>query len=710
MDISNPIKLSNYKITLSMKRSFFTLCTLLTISALGQKPVLDFVYSTKGTTGVETRFFDITVDNAGNSYSIGVFQGEVDFDPGDEELILTSTFATSFFRKLDASGNLVWVQYFQDHQVYPKSIAVDDFENVYITGYFSGTNVDLDPGPGVLSFSVPHTSTFNDVFILKLNAAGELIWVKQIGGQNSDVGEDIAVDQEGNLYITGYFRNTVDFDPGDGVYHLSSPSSNDIFICKLDNDGEFIWAKQFAGTGSTDAGFSIALDGDGNVYSAGRFSGTADFNPDDEGVFNLTTNGGWDVFVSKLDNNGDFIWAKNMGSGADDVCREIILDDNQNVYLTGVFRGTADFDPGVDVFNLVTGIGNINAFVCKLGSDGQLVWAKKFGANNQITEGYSIALDDDANVYTTGFYRGPTDFDPSEDGVFNLSPSSFSIFEHDIFISKLDSDGHFVWAAKLGGDGRDVSCSIAADQNGNIYSIGYFGYLADFDPSCDTFELTPTASYDVYLCKLSQQNCNSVCASVDVEACGSYIVDGVTYNQSGVYELALTSFEGCDSTLTLNLTISETTIDLSVTQAEHTLTANASNATYQWIDCDNSNAPISGATSQSYTPISTGNYAVEITTANCSGISECMAVTIVSVNELDGRNMLSVYPNPSSGIFTVVMNHLNQTRYEIYDITGHRIENGFSTSKQFTINILDLPAGVYLLRIHDTTHLLKKVN
>lgn len=155
------------------------------------------------------------------------------------------------------------------------SITVDASGNIYTCGLFSGTG-DFDPGP--LVFNLTSNGEY-DIFITKFDPAGNFIWAKSMGGANSDQVQPIAVDATGNVYTTGFFFVTVDFDPGAGVYNLTSFGQRDIFISKLDPAGNFIWAKQMGGT-DYDHSWSLALDAAGNVYTTGEFVSTiADFDP-----------------------------------------------------------------------------------------------------------------------------------------------------------------------------------------------------------------------------------------------------------------------------------------------------------------------------------------------------------------------------------------------------------------------------------------------
>ncbi|HLG33517.1 MAG TPA: hypothetical protein VI757_01445, partial [Bacteroidia bacterium] len=303
-------------------------------------------------------------------------------------------------------------------------------------------------------------------------------WAKGIGGTGGDFGGAIAIDASGNVYTTGSFNGTVDFDPGAGIFNLTGGGT---FISKLDSTGNFIWAKAIVGTTNYYGG-SIAIDpaGSGNVYTTGDFVGTADFDPG-AGIFNLTAAGGRDFFISKLDSSGNFVWAKAMGGTSDDGGHSIAIDPSGSgtVYTTGIFEGTADFDPGAGVFNL-TSAGWRDIFISKLDSSGNFVWAKAMGGTGD-NQGRSIAIDPagSGDVYTTGFFYGTADFDPGA-GTFNLTSAAASA---DIFISKLDSSGNFVWAKQIGGTGSSggASYSIAIDASGYVYTSGGFLGTVDFD-------------------------------------------------------------------------------------------------------------------------------------------------------------------------------------------------------------------------------------
>lgn len=377
-----------------------------------------------------------------------------------------------------------------------QGLVQDAAGNVYITGSFMLT-ADFDIKSGVTNLTA--NGVGKDIFVAKYSPSGELLWAKAIGDANDDGGYGIAVDAAGNVYVTGTFAGTVDFDPGAGMYNLTSVGLADVFICKLDGSGNFLWAKSFGGTSFDNAG-GIALDGFGAIYTTGAFSGTVDFDPG-PGVSTLaSTSGAYNLFVSKLDAAGNFLWAKAMGGsgGGGIMAFGIAVDGSSNVITTGYYTGLTDFDPGPGVAALNTQDGGQGCYVSKLDGSGNYVWARSFDSPGGEA-GQAIALDGSGNAYITGSYQMTVDFDPGA-GVVNLTSVGGT---QDIFIVKLDGAGSLVWAKSFGGNSADVGFGITLDKTGNIYATGEFGATADFDPGTGVFNLTANGNFvDVFVLKL----------------------------------------------------------------------------------------------------------------------------------------------------------------------------------------------------------------
>lgn len=414
---------------------------------------------------------NIMSDAAGNVYTTGYFSGTKDFDPSAGTFFLNASGIAddAYISKLDANGNFIWaIQLGGTSTNYNFSVEVDAAGNVYSVGYFSGT-VDFDPGPGVYNLT---TNGQADISISKLDAAGNFIWAKSIGGSSTEIAYAVLLDQSGNICITGIFVGIVDFDPGPSIVNLDGNGVfGECFILKLDTDGNFLWAKEIDGYFAE--GSSITTDATGNLIVCGTFGQTVDLDPS-LGVFNITSTGSEDAFIVKLDALGNFIWGRAFGSIGTETCKSVKLDPSGNIFLTGYFSFTADFDPGASMFN-ITAVGASDAYVVKLDAAGIFVWAKVFSGTAADN---ANGLDTDAmgNVYITGLFQNTADFDPGP-GVFNLTA-----FSNDIYIAKLDAAGNFGWAIKYGGTTLDAGLSIFVSSSGNIYVTGYFEEVVDFDP------------------------------------------------------------------------------------------------------------------------------------------------------------------------------------------------------------------------------------
>jgi len=429
-------------------------------------------------------YTSVTIDTLGYVYAAGEHNGAI------------------YISKSDSLGNIKWSKQMGPANVnQANSIIVDLFGNVYTTGTFIGV-ADFDPGPAIYTLSATGQGNY-EVFVSKLDSSGNFVWAKSIGGSSYDEGLNIKIDTISNVYITGYFSGTADFDPGISTYTLASSfSSKDIFVLKLDSSGNFIWAKQIGGI-ITDSGNCLTLDRAGNVYVVGSFQGTPDFDPG-VGNYFLPTLGGYDAFILKLNNSGDFVWVKSIGGGLHEHAYSLGFDAFGNIYVSGSFLGRIDFDPGPGYYFLGNNnsISASNVFILKLDSAGKFRWAKVLGESNTYIEHKSLTVDKFGNVYISGSSIYSFDCDPGP-GVSNLGKKG----NQDVFILELNALGDFVWAKSIGGNKTSVwSENLVIDKSFNLYSVGHFysspGGFADFDPSPNVYTITPV-SHDAYLLKLS---------------------------------------------------------------------------------------------------------------------------------------------------------------------------------------------------------------
>jgi hypothetical protein len=486
--------------------------------------------------------YRIVVDNEGNSINTGYFKNTVDFDPGTGVFNLTSNGDRDvYIQKLDSAGQLIWAKSVGSTGLdYGYNIMTDDNNNVYAVGYFHNT-IDLNPNSGMQNA----TSNGNgDAFIIKLAPNGDFVWAKTIGGPSHDIFHAIRIDNNGDIVIAGKYALTTDFDPGTGVFNLTSQNSTyDIFVLKLSNSGDFIWAKSMGSTSGTDSpAFNLAIDASNNIILTGEFVGTANFNP--TGTFNLTSNGDRDVFVVKLDENGDFIWAESFGGTGEDIGRGIEADNYNNIYVAGYYSGTVDMDAGSSVENH-TSNGLRDMFVNKLDVNGNLIWSKTFGGSGDDLL-YSLRLDDNNNAYSCGYYTGTVDFDPNT-SVYNCSNNGGV----DMYVQKLNPNGDLIWVETIGGTDNDVAIGVDITNKNEVYVSGYFKAIVDFDSSDSTMELSSNGDMDIFILKLSFDNSSDTTAV----ACNSFDWYGSSYTTSGDYTHTLSNMNGCDSVVTLHLTV-----------------------------------------------------------------------------------------------------------------------------------------------------------
>jgi len=434
-------------------------------------------------------------DVSGNVYVTGIFEGTVDFDPGIGIYALSTTGSVenTFIAKFNANGDFVWAKQFEGEAI-SESMTTDASGDIYITGHFYGT-VDFYPGAGVFNLS---SAGNEDIFISKLDTDGNFITAIRIGGNQSDEALDLTIDNLNNIYVTGYFEDTVDFDPSSNINNIASAGGNDIFILKLSASGDFLWVKQIGGL-STDRGYDIKIDSVGEIYVLGTFYDMVDF--DFESSVDIhNSNGSKDIFILKLDASGSFIWAKSIGGLLNDVGNDIDLDSQDNIYITGYFYDTVDFDPNLGTSNLIS-TGSRDIFILKLDTSGNFIWAKGTGGINSDI-GKSIYIHTDDSIYVTGYFYDTVDFSPQPNDTFT------SEGVEDIFLTKIDQNGNSIVTLTAGGIGYDSGSELISDAMGNIYMRGYFEETVDFNPGPGEYELTSSGGYDFFLQKLSDNTLN----------------------------------------------------------------------------------------------------------------------------------------------------------------------------------------------------------
>ena len=420
----------------------------------------------------------VAIDSAGNTLLTGSFRGSAsDFDPLGSSPSIASALGgqDGVIAKYDTSGQLVWKRTFGGTgNDSGKGVAVDAAGSVYVVGHFEGAAV-FDT---VLWVPLGLVSAGgSDAFAAKYDASGNLVWFRQFGGSGHDVAHDVAVDGQGNVYFTGYFSGSADFDPGSGTRWLLSRGSTDAFLCRLDPSGNLTWVRQVGGT-STDVGLGIALSGN-HVLACGYHrspSITA-------GAFTLGNAGGSDAFlVSYEAASGSELNARGYGGASDDAAYDIASDAFRRIYLTGSYRKQASFGALSTVSGgRAAGLDTPEAFVLKLDSRLDPLWlasTRQQGSGTDstgMTEAYGIAVNSTGcHVYVTGRYVGGVDFDPGTgtdwqgEGVNGYCPN------YRAFLWSLDTDGNHRWTESFGDSGTNSGNSVAVRGTRQLSSTGYW--------------------------------------------------------------------------------------------------------------------------------------------------------------------------------------------------------------------------------------------
>jgi Concanavalin A-like lectin/glucanases superfamily/Secretion system C-terminal sorting domain len=472
-----------------------------------------------GSSGTDFGFSN-TVDATGNIIKCGTFSGtSVDFDPGAGTTLLSSNGAVDFFvAKNNAAGQLIWAFNIggtdRDESF---SVATDAAGNIYVTGYFRGSNVDFDPGPGTAFLSSngdigTDVGYGGDIFIAKYSPTGQYLWAKNIGGTSLyDSGIALDVDPAGNVYFSGYFQLSVDFDADAGTAILNSGSGT-AFLCKYNSAGAYQWAFNYGLGNADNSPQFVKYDPAGYVYMTGFYQGAnIDFDPS-AGSGLLSAVGGYEVYVAKYNLQGQYQWARSAGGLGDDVARALTLDNAGNVYVTGDFRGlSCDFDP-LSAAGTVSNNGGADIFLIKYNSAGQYQFAYGMGGPQ---DDLGLGIDTDNNsLFVTGSFSGSNvDFDPSGN-TYLLSSSGGT----DMFYTSYSLGGQFKCGFKVGGSLNDYCRSLITTGTNTINSVGYFQSTGvDFDPGAGITTLSSNGNFDIF--QASYQWNIAVVANNDTTIC-----------------------------------------------------------------------------------------------------------------------------------------------------------------------------------------------
>lgn len=415
----------------------------------------------------------VTTDFAGNLLVAGHFESQsITFGSN----ILTSTDAAGdlFLAKYDAAGNVLWAK--NVGGAIPQSITTDAGGNIIISGYFTSATITF----GSMTFS---NSGQWDLFIVKYDPSGNVLWAKSAGGGSHESALSVATDLSGNIIAVGYYQSpAITF--GATTFTNNNPASNtiDMFVVKYDPEGNLIWAKGMGGN-SYDALRGVTTDPEGNIIVAGDFSSSS--ITISAITINNTNNEG-DAFIAKFDANGNVLWAKNPGGIIFESANSVSSDAYGNIYVAGDFYGVTMSFGSISVPNT----GGNDMFLAKYDAAGNVVWAK--GADGSADEhAYSVSTTPQGNTVVTGPYTSPS----LTFGSTVLTNAGST----DIFLAQYNTDGNLLWAKSMGSNLFDQANDVYTDASGNVYLVG------EFYSSSIVFDATTLSSQgknDIFIAKI----------------------------------------------------------------------------------------------------------------------------------------------------------------------------------------------------------------
>ncbi len=730
------------KFTLRYFMAALLVCSMAS-GAFAQVP--DFSWANSAKSDMLSESESICRDQQGNIYTTGGFVGTLTIDAAGTPVVLSSNGETDvFIKKEDSAGNLIRAVSFGGWGIDKAyGIVSDNESNIYVLGSFRDM-VDFDPsGNGTPAFS----AGVDDFFLVKYDSAGSLVWYRTFGETGQDVPLDITIDNAGDVYITGTFRDSITV----GTTIIRSALAS--IIIKVDAAGNPVWHRYHENMTAA----AVESDKNGHIYLTGGYAGTVPFDQDtlksvEYGALFTPPAPTQDIFVSKMDTAGNYIWAKSMGGQGSERGQALQTDPYGNVVITGYYgvaasvgfsrpSPNADFNPGNDTFLLIPPVaGPENAFILKLTGDGDFAWAVGLG-NKSLCSGRSIATDDYGNIYTTGVFYDTIDFDPGPaDFHLHATPGTIlgvNIYPTDIFLLKLDTAGKFMWAQQIGGKGRNISTALTTDGKGELYITGYFTDTTDFDPGASAFLLisdisTATSigtSNDPFVLKLGEcipvgdpmsiAGPDTVCKNTvypfsipGVPGALSYtwtLPDGSMMTTETGDILAATGIAGaisvqangrCDTSSSRNITLSISMPDPMINPASDTLYTTPPQSFTYWRWYRNDTLVSEGPEDSVIVADHNGTYSVVV--SNDMGCTDTASYLVNNVYVADmGQNghAVNVYPNPAGNVF--FFSATTPAELFLYTMDGKSVLTPFSYhgTGAVSIDISMLPDGLYLAEI-----------
>ncbi|CAN5227524.1 hypothetical protein BH09BAC5_BH09BAC5_01390 [soil metagenome] len=567
------------------------------------------------------------------------------------------------------------------------TIATDSIGNSYITGSFSSPSVTFG------SITLTNDSSIADIFVVKYDSSGNVVWAKTNGGISVSVGVDISIDEQGNSYVLGLFTSpTARF--GTNTLTNTNNSSRDIFIAKYDPLGNVVWAKSFGGI-SYEIGVSISLDGRGNLFIVGNFSSPEIIFGLDTLVNTDSSGNSEDIFIARLDTSGSMQWAKKVGGLGEQNCASINADIFGNAFITGRFWRASMNLENIVFTNADTTGNTSDIFIAKYDSIGNLRWAKSAGG--KLAEfcggGQSDAT---GNFYFTGLCNDTITFG----SVLLINSDSSGI---STFLAKCDSSGNFIWARAAGGNSNNYGENICVDAKGNSYVSGYFsGSSVTFQNDTlfningeDIFVVKYDSTGNVIWGKSGGGSSNNASSSsgIDIDSYGNPYLTGNYELPSIVFDND-TLINSYNSLLDFFIAkLCAPTPTPTISQSGQVLVSSSAIGNQWYLD----SVLIPGATGQLDSITSNGAYTV-IVNSGCSSAQSSEYVISNNVPLIVNLSSLEIFPDPSEGIFTLRQTEL-KADLKIYSSLGKLVYYTNLSAGKSQIDLSSEPGGIYYLSV-----------
>jgi hypothetical protein len=688
----------------------------------------------------------VATDASGNVYLAGYTNSTTGIASGGFQNAYGGGTYDAFLVKFDASGNRLWATYFgYNNNDHAYAIAIDHAGNVYLAGGTSSVSGIASGG-----FQNTYGGGNYDAFLVKFDASGNRLWATYYGGAGWEEAYGVATDTAGNVFLAGFTNSSGGIASG-GFQNSYGGGSYDSFLVKFNAAGNRLWATYYGGPGAEGYdGNSVCTDHSGNIYLTGWTSSTTGIA---SGGFQNTAGGSQDAFLVKFNSSGNRIWATYYGGTGDEggisnilFGKNVATDFSGNVYLSGTSASTSGI--ASNGYQNSYGGGTYDCYLSKFDSTGNRLWATYYGGTGD-ERGWGVATDALGNACLTGRTN-------STSGIASGGFQNTNFGNYDAFLVTFSPSGNRLGATYFGGTNGEWAYCPAIDASGMIYLPGftfstsgvasggfqntfaggtYDAYLAKFtspfcsvtgtdvQTACNAFtwidgitytSSNNTATYNIAggasggcdsLVTLNLTINHSVTGTDVQTACNAFTwIDGITYtssNNTATHNIAGGASNGCDSLVTLNLTIN-TVSDIGTTTSGITITANNTMAGYQWLDCNNGFAVIPGAISQSFTASANGSFAVELTQNGCTDTSACVPVTTVGMIENTFNGQITLYPNPTHGPLRIVsLNESGNTRVTVRNALGQEVYRRNHTAADRFDLTLDGAAGVYAVEIVD---------